>query len=117
MKKFMNIVWFILVGLWTSIVISIGGILFTITGVGSELGQQLFRVASYMIAPFDKSYDTNFSYKKAANIIWILLFGWWLSILYIAVGLFLICTLIGIPFGLNCFKHLPLIVTPFGSTV
>ena len=112
-----NLIWFILVGFATSIILFIIGILYSVTGVGSEYGQQIFRLSVFILAPYKKTPDTNFNSHKIANIIWLILFGWWLCALYIIAGLFLCCTLIGIPFGLQCFKNLAIICAPFGSTI
>jgi len=51
------------------------------------------------------------------NILW-LIFGGFLSALgYILGGIVLCITIIGIPFGLQCFKLAGLVLWPFGSQV
>lgn len=51
----------------------------------------------------------------AGNIIW-LLFGGFLSALgWVFAGLICCATIIGIPFGLQCFKTAGLVLTPFGK--
>ena len=51
------------------------------------------------------------------NIIWLVLSGFWLALVYSVVGLALCCTLIGIPFGLQCFKLARFAFWPFGRVV
>lgn len=55
--------------------------------------------------------------KTIGNIIWFLLIGiesalgWWL------MGLILCITIIGIPFGKQCFKLMKIALLPFGARV
>lgn len=117
MLKVYNIIWLILIGIFSFIIVSIIGILYTITGIGAECGQQLFRIAGYLLNPGKCDYETNFSSHKVANIIWIILFGWWLSLLYLVLTLFLVCILIGIPFATRSIKLVGLLLIPFGSDI
>ena len=52
-----------------------------------------------------------------ANVLWLLLFGWSLALLSGALGLVLCVTVVGIPFGLQCFKFSKLALMPFGASV
>lgn len=49
------------------------------------------------------------------NILWILLGGWVIFCEYLIAGLFLILTVIGIPFGLQCLKLAVFSLVPFGK--
>lgn len=51
------------------------------------------------------------------NIIWILLGGFVAFILWLIAGLLLCLTLIGIPFGVQCFKIAKLVLWPFGKEI
>jgi uncharacterized membrane protein YccF (DUF307 family) len=52
------------------------------------------------------------------NILWIILGGGWLIALeYCVAGLVLCLTVVGIPFGVQCFKIASLGLTPFGNTI
>jgi uncharacterized membrane protein YccF (DUF307 family) len=48
------------------------------------------------------------------NIIWLVLAGFWLALLYASAGVVLCITIIGIPFGLQCFKLAVFTLWPFG---
>jgi uncharacterized membrane protein YccF (DUF307 family) len=50
------------------------------------------------------------------NIIWLLLGGIYSAICYIIGGIALCLTVIGIPFGLQCFKLAGFVLWPFGRT-
>jgi uncharacterized membrane protein YccF (DUF307 family) len=51
------------------------------------------------------------------NILWLVLSGFWLAILYGFAGVVLCVTIIGIPFGLQCFKLAVFALWPFGRIV
>lgn len=52
------------------------------------------------------------------NLLWIVLGGGWLiAVEYCLAGLVLCVTVIGIPFGLQCFKIAGLALLPFGKTI
>ena len=51
------------------------------------------------------------------NIIWLVFGGIITSILWFAAGLVLCITIIGIPFGIQCFKISSLVFWPFGRDV
>jgi hypothetical protein len=51
------------------------------------------------------------------NIIWLVLCGFWLAILYVIAGVIMCVLIIAIPFGLQAFKIAGFILWPFGRTV
>jgi len=51
------------------------------------------------------------------NIIWLILGGFIVVIAYLLGGLLLCITIIGIPFGIQCFKLAGLAVAPFGREI
>ena len=51
------------------------------------------------------------------NILWFLLGGFVIFFLYIAGAVILCLTIIGIPFGIACFKLAGLAAMPFGKTI
>ena len=55
--------------------------------------------------------------KHLGNLIWFVFGGWAIALEYIAAGLAMCITIIGIPFGLQCFKLAMTSVFPFGNTV
>ena len=52
--------------------------------------------------------------KLIGNILWMLLLGLWLSIIYFAVGVVLCISLIGSPVGLQFFKMARYAIWPYG---
>ena len=55
--------------------------------------------------------------KFLANIIWILFGGIWLALLWGICGILFCVTIIGIPFGVQCFKLAKLSFAPYGKKV
>jgi uncharacterized membrane protein YccF (DUF307 family) len=51
------------------------------------------------------------------NIIWIILFGWWLALGYLVTGLLLCPTVIGVPLGNANFKIIPISLVPLGTRI
>ena len=51
------------------------------------------------------------------NIIWIIFGGLAESIAWLLIGIFFCITIIGIPFGLQCFKIAMLVICPFGKEI
>lgn len=54
--------------------------------------------------------------KTILNVIWLVLSGFWLFIAYLAAGLLLCITIIGIPFGIAAFRIGVYALWPFGYT-
>ena len=55
--------------------------------------------------------------KVISNVFWILFGGLWLAILWGMCGVLLCMTVIGIPFGVQCFKIAGLAFLPYGRRV
>ena len=51
------------------------------------------------------------------NLIWLVFGGLELALAWFVAGLFLCITVIGIPFGIQCFKIAGLVIWPFGKTI
>ena len=117
MKTLGNIIWFILVGLWEAIGYFFIGLIWCITIVGIPFGLQAFKLAKLIILPFGKEPKTNFDAHPIANIIWLVFGGFALAVGFVFAGLILCITIIGIPFGKQCFKLAKLSCIPFGATV
>ena len=52
-----------------------------------------------------------------ANIIWFIFGGWYIGLSWLALGVIWCCTIIGIPYGIQCFKFAKLSTCPFGKEV
>lgn len=113
-----NIIWFLCCGLWQGLSWTLAGILWSITIVGLPIGRQCFKLAGLVFFPFGK--DVRYgggTLSFLANLLWMILSGIPLAIVAVCNGALLCCTIIGIPFGLQCFKIAKLALSPFGASV
>ena len=119
-KTFVNILWFLLVGLWQAIAYAIAGVIACILIVTIPFGIAAFRMAGYVIWPFGRTIvraPGAGTGSAIANVVWAVLFGWWLALAHIISGVLLLITIIGIPAGVVSFKLVPLAFAPFGKRV
>lgn len=113
-----NIIWFLCGGLWQGLSWFFAGVLWSITIVGVPIGMQCFKFASLAFFPFGKEVQYGGgTISLIANVLWLLFSGIPLALVALANGLLLCCTIIGIPFGLQCFKMAKLALMPFGATL
>jgi len=118
MKTLGNILWVIFGGLILATLWIVFGILCCITIIGIPFGVQCFKLAGLSFWPMGK----EISYHQAGfgsvlgNILWIVVFGWELALTHLIIGAIFCITIIGIPFGLQCFKLAQVSLFPFGVT-
>jgi uncharacterized membrane protein YccF (DUF307 family) len=55
--------------------------------------------------------------KLIGNILWVIFEGFWLALGWLLAGLLLCITVIGIPFGIQCFKIAGFVLFPFGKEI
>ena len=113
-----NIIWFLFAGLWEGTGWVIAGILWCCTIIGIPIGIQCFKMAGLSFCPFGK----QVVYQGGApsliiNILWIFFGGLLLSACAVINGVILYITIIGIPFGKQCFKLAKLALMPFGAKI
>lgn len=83
-------------------------------------GVAALRLASYSLWPFGRTVVSRPDAGVAsglANILWVVLAGWWLALAHITAGIALCVTIIGIPFGIANFKLVPAAFWPLGRQV
>jgi uncharacterized membrane protein YccF (DUF307 family) len=51
------------------------------------------------------------------NVIWLVLCGWWMAILYAVAGLVCFAAIITIPFGIAAFRIAGYVLWPFGRSI
>ena len=118
MRLIGNICWLLLGGLVIALAWTLVGIVLCLTVVGIPLGVQALKMARLTLTPFGRQviYGGGLG-SWLANLLWIILGGWWLALAYLAAGLVTMLTVVGIPFGLQGFKMARLALMPFGSSV
>jgi uncharacterized membrane protein YccF (DUF307 family) len=120
MRLLLNIIWFIFGGLWLAIGYVIAGIICFILIITIPFGIASFRIALFALWPFGRTVvrrgDAGVG-SGIGNILWFLLFGWWLTLLHLITGIAQCITLIGIPLGLANFKMIPVSLMPLGREI
>jgi uncharacterized membrane protein YccF (DUF307 family) len=79
-----------------------------------------WRLAVYSLWPFGRTVRAKPGAGLAtgiANVLWVVLAGWWLALTHITAGITLCLTIIGIPFGIAHFKLVPIAFWPLGQEV
>jgi uncharacterized membrane protein YccF (DUF307 family) len=120
LRTIANILWFILAGLWMAIAYVLAGVVACILIITIPFGIAAFRMAGYVIWPFGRTVVRQLGAGTGsliANVIWVILFGWWLALGQLIGGILLCITIVGIPAGIVSFKLIPLAFAPFGKTI
>jgi uncharacterized membrane protein YccF (DUF307 family) len=124
----LNLLWFILGGVWMGLAWVFAGILMILTVVGIPWAGAAFKIASFTFWPFGRmAVDRRFLTGREdigtgplgllGNIIWFLLAGWWLALGHLGHALVLAVTIIGIPFALQHVKLAILAIAPIGQEI
>ena len=112
-----NILWFVLAGFWLAIGYVLAGLLAFILIVTIPFGIASFRLAGFVVWPFGRTvvWKPQASlWSVLGNIVWVIVFGWELALVHLVAGLLLCITIIGIPFGIACWKMIPMALLPLG---
>lgn len=113
-----NFIWFILGGLAMGLSWVLVGLLWCVTIVGIPVGVQCFKLAQLAFFPFGKEvYYGGGVASLLLNILWLIFGGFALAAEAAVIGGLFCITVIGIPFGLQCFKVAKLALMPFGASV
>ncbi len=121
MRLILNLLWFVLSGVWLAIGYAIAGVIACVFIITIPFGLASFRIAGYVIWPFGRTVvDKVGAYQSAAgvgNLIWLIFAGWWLALLHLLAGALLCITIVGIPLGVANFKMVGIALLPFGKEV
>jgi uncharacterized membrane protein YccF (DUF307 family) len=120
LNAILNAIWLVLEGLWMAIAYLIVGIVCFILIITIPFGIASWRIAGYVLWPFGRTVERRPGAGLASvigNVLWVILFGWWLALGHLAAGVLLCMTIIGIPLGLASFKIIPITLVPLGVRV
>jgi len=120
LRLILNVIWLILEGLWMAIAYVLAGLVAFILIITIPFGIAAFRIAGYVLWPFGRTIERRPEAGIASvigNILWIILFGWWLTLGHLIGGVLLCLTIIGIPLGLASFKIIPVTLVPLGVRI
>lgn len=120
MRLLLNIVWFVLAGLWMAIGYAIAALICFILIITIPFGIASLRIGVFALWPFGRAVVRRSDAGVASgigNVLWLLLCGWWLAVLHLVSGVLLCLTIIGIPLGLANFKLIPISLLPLGREI
>jgi uncharacterized membrane protein YccF (DUF307 family) len=119
-RVILNLIWLVLCGIWLAIAYVVAGIVACLLIITIPFGIAAFRIANYVLWPFGRTTvpreDAGVG-SLIGNILWIVLFGWWLALGHLISGIVLCLTIIGIPLGLANFKLIPISLVPLGVRI
>jgi uncharacterized membrane protein YccF (DUF307 family) len=120
MRTVLNVIWLILCGWWMALGYALAGIICFILIITIPFGIAAFRIAGYALWPFGRTIEVRREagvMSVIGNIIWIILFGWWLAIGHFIAGIEMLITIIGIPLAIAQFKLIPISLIPLGVQI
>lgn len=122
-RLILNILWLIFgSGIAFAIAYAIAGVICFLLVVTIPFGVAAFRLANYSLWPFGRTLAEERGAgggipSTIANVLWVLLAGWWLALLHVLAGIAQFVTIIGIPFGIANFKIVPAAFWPLGRRI
>jgi uncharacterized membrane protein YccF (DUF307 family) len=120
MRLILNVIWLVLCGWWMAIAYALAALVCFVLIITIPFGIAAFRIAAYVLWPFGRTIEVRREAGVGSligNILWLLLFGWWLAVSHLTTGVALCLTIIGIPLGLASFKIIPITLMPLGVQI
>lgn len=120
MKLLLNVIWVVFGGWILALEYALAGVLACILIITIPWGIAAFRMSAFALWPFGRTIvekpDAGV-WSAIGNVVWILLFGWWLALSHLVTGIVQCITIIGIPLGLANFKLVPVSLVPMGKDI
>jgi uncharacterized membrane protein YccF (DUF307 family) len=121
LRFILNVLWLVF---GSGIVLAIGyglaALICFLLVVTIPFGVASLRLANYSLWPFGRTLvakpDAGIG-SGIANVLWVILAGWWLALAHVVAGVAQCLTIIGIPFGIANFKLVPAAFWPLGRRV
>ena len=119
-RVILNVIWLVFCGLWMAICYAVAGVLCFVLIITIPFGIAAFRIAGFVLWPFGRTIERRPSAGVASvvgNVLWVILFGWWLALGHLISGIALALTIIGIPLAVASFKIIPITLLPLGVRI
>lgn len=123
MRLIGNIVWLIFGGLYMGLAWWLAALFCALSVVGIPWAIAAFRIGTFSFWPFGRRIADKPAGAVAAtfgalgNLVWALLFGWWLALGHLISAALCAITIIGIPFALQHVKLAGLSFLPYGKDI
>jgi len=92
-RTILNVIWLVFCGVWMAIAYAAAGLIAFVLIITIPFGIAAFRIAGYVLWPFGRTIEPRRDAGMGSligNIIWIVLFGWWLAIGHLVTGVMLV---------------------------
>ena len=120
MRLILNVLWFVLSGLWMAIAWALAALLMFLLIITIPFGIQALKIATFTLWPFGRTLikrpDAG-APSALGNLIWLILAGWWLALGHLVAAVVLAITIIGIPLAAGHLKLVPVSLWPFGREI
>lgn len=129
MRTLLNVVNFIFGGFFTTLLWLMATLLSIVLVISLPFTRSCWEITKLALAPFgntavhvDELRPENSNLLLATggtflNLLWLVIFGWWLCLSHIVTGVLQCVTLIGIPLGIANFKLARIALWPVGRRV
>jgi uncharacterized membrane protein YccF (DUF307 family) len=128
MSLLLNLLWIIFGGLWMALAWVVAAVLMAITIIGLPWARAAFNIALYTLLPFGQRAVSRAEYTGRddlgsgplgviGNLIWLVIAGWWLTLLHLITAVLLAVTIIGLPFAWAHIKLAGLALWPIGKMI
>lgn len=120
MRLILNVIWLIFGGLWLALGYLLAALISFVLIITIPFGFAALRIASFALWPFGRTVVDKPGPRPGAlvgNIIWIILFGWWLALGHLLSAIAMAVTIIGIPLALADLKMIPISLLPLGKDI
>jgi uncharacterized membrane protein YccF (DUF307 family) len=116
-----NVLWVLIAGWELALGYLVAALVMAVFIITIPFSVQCLKLAGYSLWPFGRTVvedpEGAPSVSVIGNVLWVVLCGWWLALGHVLAGIALMLTIIGIPFGIQCFKLAVLAVWPFGRRI
>lgn len=120
-RLILNVLWFVFgSGFLLAIAYGFAALICFALIVTIPFGVAALRLAAYALWPFGRTVVSRPGAGVAsglANVVWVVVAGWWLALLHVVHGIAQCLTIIGIPFAIANFKLVPVAFWPLGRRI
>lgn len=120
MRTLLNVIWFVVAGLWLAIGYAFFGLLACLLIVTIPFGIASFRMARYALWPFGRAVVPKpgaGAGSAVANVVWFLVAGLWLAVGHLTTAAAQAVTIVGLPLAVANLKMIPVTCVPFGKEI
>lgn len=120
MRAILNVIWLVFGGLWLALGYLLAALICFVLIITIPFGFAALRIAMFALWPFGRTIVDKPGPRPGAlvgNVIWVILFGWWLALGHVISAIGMAVTIIGIPLALADLKMIPVSLLPLGKDI